>query len=150
MNRICPECGSRNLPEIAVCNCGRPVAAVKPRRRVPIYLAAFPLVIPVVMMFRSATPASVAASNFASKRRAPVCVETYGIKLTDGQILSGTAKNTCEDPVRNVRLTVSAIDERGKRRIETVEIRQLDAGGAKRFERVLGSRVRSWDILSDK
>ena len=150
MSKICPECGSYNPPEIGVCHCGRKVASKK-ATRFPLYLAALPLILPVFLMYRAMTAGSeVASAVVATRPKAANCVTTYGLKLSETQVLSGTARNICKEPVRNVRLAVSVTDDDGKRRTESVEIKEVAPGGTQLFQRVLGGRVKSWEIASDK
>jgi len=114
------------------------------------YLAALPLIFPAYFVVHaiashfsgSKTSDAVALSN--------LCVATYGASLSDSQVLTGTARNSCENPVKDVHLTVSVIDDKGNRRVESIDVPELEGGATQRFERVLSGRVKSWEIASDK
>ena len=87
---LCPDCGHYNSPGTAACTCGRPLQSkAAPPRKLPLYLAILPLLLPlffVVNAIAHFTRASavVAASPNPPDRRPPgnLCVETYGITLS--------------------------------------------------------------------
>jgi len=108
------------------------------------------LIIPLALVLRVQSPPGATSSAFDARLRPRTCVETIGVKLSDRQVLSGTARNRCEDPVRKVRLSIFVADEKGSRRAQPVEIKELEPGATQRFERAITGRVKSWEIASDK
>ena len=91
MNRTCPVCGSIFLPDAVTCVCGRRLQGPQPRKRLPVYLAVVPLILPVFFMFKSFTQLSRVSAAIGAGEKAPQkanpagpsCVYTYGITLSN-------------------------------------------------------------------
>ena len=91
MNRTCPDCGSYSPPEAAQCGCGRPLQTRSEKdrgnKRVPLYLAALPLILPLffiagaVTQMRQASGATRATPEDAAAAKSQSCVETFGVTL---------------------------------------------------------------------
>jgi hypothetical protein len=101
------------------------------------------------------------------------CVETYGITLNLSDqyvpetatgipamrankspemstVLSGSARNGCEENLTNVRIRFEVRDEGGKKGEGTYLIGSLAMGEVKPFERAWMGRVTSYDVTAER
>jgi hypothetical protein len=143
---MCPDCQRFNPPEQEKCDCGRRLLAPA-KSRVPMYLAAIPLIFPLYFMLHALSSSFLSGE---AQRASQFCIGTYGVKLSETQVLTGMARNSCQHPVEGAHLAITVVDERGNRRVESIAVKALEPGAEQRFERVLGGRMRSWEIASDK
>lgn len=152
--------------------------AVQPRRRFPLWVAALPgLLLPVYFFVRAAASFSSVTGAIGGDHPNPskrlTCVDTYGITLNLSDqyvrevapgmpavnpnkspevstVLSGVARNSCQENLKNVRIRFEVHDDSGKKGEGTYLIESLPVGDVKPFERAWMGRVTSYEVTAER
>jgi hypothetical protein len=150
----------------------------QPRRRLPLWAAALPgLLLPLYFFvnaglhFSNATGAITGDHPNPSKRL--TCVDTYGITLNLSDqyvpewspgipaanpnkspevstVLTGVARNGCQENLKNVRIRFEVHDDSGKKGEGTYLIESLPIGDVKPFEHAWIGRVTSYELTAEQ
>jgi len=65
-------------------------------------------------------------------------------------VLSGVARNGCQENLKNVRIRFEVHDDNGKRGAGTFLIESLPMGDVKPFERAWMGRVTSYEVTAER
>jgi hypothetical protein len=150
----------------------------QPRRRFPLWAAALPgLLLPVYFFVNAAVRFSNATGSITgdhpNSSKTLTCVDTYGITLNLSDqyvpemapgipavnpnnspevstVLTGTARNGCQENLTNVRIRFEVHDDGGKKGEGTYLIESLPIGDAKPFARAWIGRVTSYEVTAER
>jgi hypothetical protein len=108
---------------------------------------------------------AVTAQDPSSTMRTLSCVEVYGISLANSEyyvpegqqflprttpristVLNGMVRNDCGEPLKSVTISISVLDDAGKRGDGYVTVSDLNPSVAKPFDRAWMGRVTQYEI----
>ena len=154
------------------------VTPSQPKRRFPLWAGALPgLLLPLYFFVNAAVHFSNVKGTITGDHPNPskklACVDTYGITLNLSDqyvpelapgitaanpnlspqvstVLTGTARNGCQENLTNVRIRFEVHDESGKKGEGTYFIESLPIGDVKPFKRAWMGRVTSYEVSAER
>jgi hypothetical protein len=144
---------------------------VEPKAKLPRWLAAVPgLLIAIIFAGRAIVQMgqasrAVSGGNASKSSKAPTCVETYAITLSNSEyyvpegqqfsprksseistVINGMIRNDCGERLESVTVHINVRDDSGKRGNGSVTVTELNPGEVKSFSKAWMGRVTSYEI----